>query len=236
MDYQKECLRAKLLKRYKRFLADVELNSGEVITVHVANTGSMKSCIGENYECLISHSNNPDRKLAYSLELTHNGESWINVNTALPNHVVHEWIESNQIPEIANYPKLQREVKIGKSRIDLLASSHPHLPDCYIEIKSVTMRDDQNGKRWAKFPDAISERGQKHLQELMEIVNSGKRAVIFFCIGREDVDYFTPAKEIDPTYTSLLSQAKAAGVEILAYQCKIETTGIYFKQKIEVKL
>jgi sugar fermentation stimulation protein A len=236
MDFQKECVKAKLLKRYKRFLADVELSTGEVMTVHVANTGSMKSCIGENFECLISHSNNPNRKLAYSLELTHNGESWINVNTALPNHIVYEWIESNKIAEVLGYRKLQSEVKIGKSRIDLLASSHPQMPDCYIEVKSVTLREDQAGKRFAKFPDAVSERAQKHLLELMDIVKSGKRAVIFFCIGREDVDYFTPAKEIDPTYAQLLSQAKAAGVEILAYQCKIETKGIYLKQKIEVKL
>jgi len=236
MDFQKLCLPAQLVKRYKRFLADVKLDNGEIITVHVANTGSMKSCIGEGYKCLISKSDNPARKLAYSLELTFNGESWINVNTALPNHLVYEWITTEKIPEISGYQKLQNEVKIGKSRIDLLASSHPTLKDCYVEVKSVTMRTDDGKYRIAQFPDAVSERGQKHLLELIEIVKSGKRAVIFFCVGREDVDYFTPAKQIDPTYAELLTQAKQAGVEILAYQCKIETKGIYLKQKIEVKL
>ena len=232
MKYQRECHKAKLIKRYKRFLADVEITSGEVTTVHVANTGSMKSCFEQGWDCLISKSNNPDRKLPYSLELTHNGDSWINVNTSVPNHLAYAWILENKIPEISGYAKLQKEVKIGKSRIDLLASSHPQLPDCYIEVKSVTLGIN----RVAKFPDAVSERGQKHLQELIDIVKNGKRAVMFFCIGREDVDYFTSAKEIDPTYSSLLSEAKEAGVEILAYQCKIDMTGIYFKQKIEVKL
>lgn len=220
-----------LLKRYKRFLADVNID-GEFITAHVPNTGSMTACWEPNWKCALSKSDNPSRKMPYTLELTHNGETWIGVNTANANKVTHEWLKAGLIPELAGYAKITPEKKIGDSRIDFFLEDHPSMPACYVEVKSVTLKLDGI----AQFPDAVSERGQKHLKELMDLKNKGFRSVMLFVIQREDVALMRPAASIDIKYATLLKEAYATGVEILAYQCKLSVTEIGFGKSLPVHL
>ncbi len=222
-------IEAKILKRYKRFLADVILN-GELLTVHVPNTGSMTSCWEPDQKCALSLSPNPTRKMPYTLELTHNGETWIGVNTATANKLAQSWLKENKIPELSNYKVIIPEKKIGNSRVDFYLEEHPDSQACYVEVKSVTLKKDG----LAQFPDAVTERGQKHLLELMEIKKSGLRAVMLFIIQREDVGAFKAAKEIDPDYADLLEQAYRNGVEILAYQCRITLDNIELLRPLKV--
>lgn len=224
-------IEAIILKRYKRFLADVKLGD-EVLTIHVPNTGSMTSCWAPEWKCAISLSKNPDRKMPYTLEYTHNGESWIGVNTNNANKLTKAWLEQALIPELAGYKKIQPEKKIGESRIDFYLEDHPDKPSCFIEVKSVTLKDESS----AKFPDAVSERGQKHLLELMELKKKGHRAVMLYVVQREDVGDMKPASSIDPRYARLLDEAIKTGVEVLVYQCKLDLTGIGLKGPIPFSL
>jgi len=221
MQFSSTLISGKILKRYKRFLADIELTNGEVVTAHVANTGSMKTCWEPGWDVLLSHHDNPNRKLKYSLELIHNGSTWIGINTSLPNKLAKEAIENGTIKELQGYEHLKPEHKVGKSRIDILLynGDKKEMSNlCYVEIKNVTMKGEGE---LAIFPDAVTERGQKHLRELKELVALGHRAVMLYIIQRSDVSSFSPAKDIDPTYSSLLSEAVQAGVEVLAYQCQL---------------
>jgi sugar fermentation stimulation protein A len=216
LKWSEPLIEATILKRYKRFLADVDLD-GQIITAHVPNTGSMQSCWEPNWKCALTLSKNPTRKLPYTLELIHNGESWIGVNTGNANKLAKLWLTDNLLPELAGYKTVVPEKKIGLSRIDFYLEDHPSLPACYVEVKNVTLK--LNGE--AQFPDSVTERGQKHLKELMKIKQSGLRAVMLFIVQREDVQVFRPAKSLDPKYASLLQDAKNAGVEILVYQCRM---------------
>lgn len=218
MKWENPLTEAILLKRYKRFLADIKLGD-EFITVHVPNTGSMTSCWEPNWKCAVSRSSNPTRKMPYTLELTHNGESWIGVNTANANKLVHLWLKNGLLPECLGYQTITPEKKIGESRIDFYLENHPTLPPLYIEVKNVTLKLDGV----AQFPDAVSERGQKHLRELMKLKKEGSRAAMLYVVQREDVKSMRPAHEIDPAYGRLLEEAHASGVEILVYQCKMDT-------------
>jgi len=232
MDFKEKLIPGKILKRYKRFLADVELSDGEVITAHTANTGSMKTCWEPGWNVLLSFHDNPKRKLKYSLELTNNGDTWIGVNTSLPNKVAAEGIQAGIVKELSGYSNLKPEAKVGKSRIDILLSNEGKDP-CYVEVKNVTLLGEN--KR-AIFPDAVSTRGQKHLEELTGLVNEGIRAAMLFVVNREDVDSFSPADHIDPTYGELLRKADKAGVEVLAYQCKVTPQGIKLYKSLPVHL
>lgn len=216
MKWSEPLIEATILKRYKRFLADVDLG-GKIITAHVPNTGSMQSCWEPNWKCALSHSKNPDRKLPYTLELIHNGETWIGVNTGNANKLAKQWLTENLLPELMGYKVVVPEKKIGISRMDFYLEGHPSFPACYVEVKNVTLK--LNGE--AQFPDSVTERGQKHLQELMNIKQTGLRAVMLFIVQREDVHVFRPAKSLDPKYASLLQEAKNSGVEILVYQCRM---------------
>jgi sugar fermentation stimulation protein A len=209
---------ATLKKRYKRFLADIELG-GKLLTAHVPNTGSMQSCWEPDWKCAVSVSNNPARKMPHTLELIHNGETWIGVNTANANKLVKLWLEKGALPELTDYSVIQPEKKIGDSRVDFYLEGHKELPACYVEVKNVTLKLDGE----AQFPDSVSERGQKHLRELMKLKKEGLRAVMLFVVQREDVGTFKPAASIDPEYARLLREAHKAGVEILVYQCKMDT-------------
>lgn len=211
-----------LLKRYKRFLADIQFGN-ELLTVHVPNTGSMTSCWEPNWKCAISKSDNPDRKMPYTLEFTHNGETWIGVNTANANKVVHSWLKAGMIPELKEFKTIIPEKKRGDSRIDFYLEDQ-NKSSCFVEVKSVTLKLDGI----AQFPDSVSERGQKHLKELMEIKKSGARAVLFFLVQREDVKKMRPAHSIDKKYGELIKEAHAAGVEIFVYQCKMDLGGITY--------
>jgi len=217
MNFESTLISGKIIKRYKRFLADVELENGDIITAHTANTGSMKTCWEPGWKVLLSYHDNPKRKLKYSLEMTYNGSTWICVNTSLPNKIAIEGILNGTVKELAGYTHLKPEAKIGKSRIDILLSNDGEQP-CYVEVKNVTLIDQKGG---AIFPDSVTTRGQKHLEELTELVNNGTRAAMLYVVNREDASTFAPASEIDPKYAQLLKEAEKAGVEILAYQCSL---------------
>lgn len=232
MKFEAPLISGKILKRYKRFLADVELENGEIITAHTANTGSMKTCWEPGWSVMLSFHDNPNRKLKYSLELTNNGETWIGVNTSLPNKIAVEGIQKGVVKELKGYSTIKPEAKIGKSRIDILLSNDGEDP-CYVEVKNVTLLGD---KKMGIFPDAVSTRGQKHLEELKGLVEKGIRAAMLYVINREDVTSFAPADEIDPVYGKLLREASEAGVEILAYRCSVGPDEIKLSKKVPVKL
>ena len=244
MKFEKKLIKGKILKRYKRFLADVELyenfqeyKKGEIITAHTANTGSMKTCWEPGWDVLLSHHDNPKRKLKFSLEMTHNGKTWIGINTSLPNKLGYHAVLDGEIKELLKYKSVKPEVKIGDSRIDLLCfngDTHKTAKEkCYVEIKNVTLLGEN---KTALFPDAVSERGQKHLKELIKIKESGIPSAMLYIIQREDVNKFSPAKEIDPEYAKLLEQAQKCGVEILAYQCSVNEEEVKIKKALKVIL
>ncbi len=244
MKFEKPIVNGIILNRYKRFLADVKLSEdflehkkGEVIVVHTANTGSMKTCWEPNWPCAISFHDNPKRKLKFSLEMTHNKNTWIGINTSLPNKIAVEAIEDGTIKELQGYQGIKPEIKIGKSRIDILlydGDDHKNTTRrCYVEVKNATMLGE-NGA--VIFPDSVSERGQKHLKELIEIVESGDRACMLYIVQREDVDHFSPAKDIDTEYARLLNEAVSKGVEALAYICTVNPDGVKVTKPIEVRL
>ena len=243
MEYSAPTFKGKILKRYKRFLADVELledtpinKKGDLIVAHTANTGSMKTCWGEGWDVLLSYHDNPKRKLKYSLELTHNSTTWIGVNTSLPNKLAVEAIENGVIKELQGYEVIKPEEKVGKSRIDLyLYSGDKSAPtdECYVEIKNVTLLGED---QLALFPDSVSERGQKHLVELTELKEKGIRSCMLYIVQREDVNRFSPASEIDPKYSELLRLAHSKGVEVLVYQCKLSDLGVSVSHSIQFEL
>lgn len=223
-----------LIKRYKRFLADIMLLDGQVITIHCANTGAMTGCANSGDTVWYSTSNNPKRKLPYSWELTHTQDNyWICVNTIKANHIVKNAIEAGDIEKLKHYQSIQSEVKYGEenSRIDLLLSDHKDNM-CYIEIKSVTLFNPEN--QFGYFPDSVTARGQKHLRELIHMVRQGKRAIIFFLVMHSGIKKFSPATHIDPVYAQLLNEAVANGVEILCYSTHISTSTITIDKPLPI--
>ena len=229
--FTRPLLSGKIIKRYKRFFADIILDSGEKIVAHVPNTGSMKTCLEEGWPCVVSDHRDTDRKLKYTLEYTHNKKSFILVNTSIPNKLIKEAIIQDKIPELSGYAEVISEYKVGKSRIDLLLKDKK-LGMCFVEIKNVTLKEENQ----ACFPDAPTERGQKHLRELIDLKRQGHRSVIFFHIGRTDVESFTPAKNIDPLYAQLLQESHSQGVEILCYQSDFLSPNIFIKKKIPYQI
>ena len=224
--------RAVLLRRYKRFLADVELADGTQETVHCPNPGRMIGCLPERGEVILRVSSNPKRKLAKTLQTIRVGDEWVNVDTMLPNAVVGEALRAGAIPELAGYAHVRAEVKSREgSRIDFLLED-PQRGRCWVEVKCTTLVED----RIAKFPDAVTARGKKHLDELAHLVAAGDRAVIFFFVSREDADAFAPAAEIDPVYTAALRSAVAAGVEPLAYIARVTPDELTLGRSLPVQL
>ena len=166
---------------------------------------------------LISQHDDPRRKLPFTWELVHTGESWVGVNTQKPNHIVHEALRENRIPELSDYDEIRREVKVGEhSRLDFKLEKEES-PPCFVEVKSATLRQGDA----AVFPDAVTKRGKKHLLELADLVKNGHRGVIFFLVGREDCQRFEPAVDIDPDYAQTLRNVIGEGVEVLAYACRV---------------
>ncbi len=217
MVFHRPFLAATLVRRYKRFLADVELADGTSLTVHCPNPGRMTSCSDPGRPVLISDSGNPKRKLRYTLEMVRMGRIWVGVNTANPNPAVAGFIRAGKIPELAGYGDLEREVAYGegrRSRIDLrLREARGERPDCWVEVKNTTLKVGGHGA----FPDAVTERGKKHLDDLAGVVAAGERGVIFFFVGRADCRRFRPADEVDPAYGETLRRVVERGVEPLAY-------------------
>jgi sugar fermentation stimulation protein A len=218
-----------LINRYKRFLADIELENGNIITVHCPNSGSMKGCATPGSPVLLSQSSNPGRKYPFTWELVRINDIWIGINTARPNHLVHEAIKNGTASELQGYTTIRPEVPYGEhSRIDLLLEGIKGR--CFVEVKNVTMVE--NGR--ALFPDAVTTRGQKHLNELMRVVREGDRGVIFFTVLRGDGNNVSPADIIDPEYGRLLRLALANGVEALAYRAVVSPTQIILTERLPV--
>ena len=233
MVFERPLIEGVLLKRYKRFLADVKLtNTGEVVTAHTPNTGSMIGCSQPGFKVWLQHIHNPKRKYPFSWELVQSENNIIiGINTLLANKLVREGIENRKISELGGYQNIKSEVRYGNenSRIDFLLQSQ-NLPYCYLEVKNVTLAHDNI----AFFPDAKSERGLKHLRELITNINQGNRSVIFFCIQREDAESFSPAHDIHPEYASQLYEANKSGVEVLAYTCKVSINSIEISTPVPV--
>ncbi len=221
----------KLVKRYKRFLADIELESGETVTAHCANSGSMRGLDTPGLPVLLSRSSNPRRKFPLTLELIWVGETWVGVNTLVPNRVAHEGILRGSFKELCGYEDVKPEASWRPGcRFDFKLVHGAET--CFVEVKSVTLGDG----RTARFPDAKTERGAKHLRELMTVVDSGARAVMLFLVHRGDCDRFSPAETIDPVYANLLRQAFAHGVEVLVYRSRIEPPRIAIERQLPFSL
>lgn len=235
MKFAKPLQPATLIKRYKRFLADLRLANGTEFTAHCANTGKMTGCAEPDFKAFYSTSDNTKRKYPYSLELTQNQfQHLICVNTAMANKVVEESIQANFISELSGYQQLQSEVKYGQenSRIDFLLSD-PNRPNCYVEVKSVTLLSQDAPKTGqGYFPDAQTLRGQKHIRELIEMVEQGHRAVLLFAVLHDGITQVSAAKHIDEKYAQLLTEAIAKGVEVLAYKAKISAKEVTLAEKV----
>lgn len=222
----------RLIKRYKRFLADIELEDGSVITAHCPNSGSMLGCNRPGSPVMLSLSPNRNRKLAHTWELVQVDGFWVGLNTMLPNRLAEEAILDGTIAELQGYRQLRREVPYGseRSRIDILLEGAAGR--CFVEVKNVTLVEGG----LALFPDAVTERGQKHLRELMEVVRNGGRGVILFTVQRGDGAAVAPADTIDPVYGRLLREAVAQGVEALAYRALVTPHDIRLTERLAVRL
>ncbi len=234
MLFKPELQQGKLIKRYKRFLADIELSDGSQITIHCPNTGSMRNCLFPGETVWFSTSDNPKRKYPHTWEQHRTPEGHIiGINTGRANELAANAIENNLITELTGYAKLRREVKYGSenSRIDLLLEDEQK-GRCYIEIKSCTLLEQDKGY----FPDAVTTRGQKHLRELMEMVELGHRAVLLFVVQHSGIDCVSGAAHIDPQYSALLKQAHQVGVEVLAYCAELSPQKAQLTKSCAVKL
>ncbi|CCQ11434.1 Sugar/maltose fermentation stimulation protein homolog [Pseudoalteromonas luteoviolacea B = ATCC 29581] len=221
----------RMIKRYKRFLVDLQIEE-EIITVHCANTGRMTGCAEPGTLAYFSTSDNTKRKYPHSLELTTSTDGdLICVNTSKANHVVVEGLEQKKLKPFTHYDIIATEVPYGteKSRIDILLKSQDgSQPDCYIEVKSVTLLEQNCGY----FPDAPSVRGQKHLRELIEMKQQGHRAVLLFLVMHNGINHVQPATHIDPKYAQLCQQALKSGVEIMAFRCSIDDQSLTLTEQL----
>ncbi|GLR08728.1 DNA/RNA nuclease SfsA [Mixta theicola] len=234
MNFQPVLRPARLINRYKRFLADVVTPEGETLTIHCANTGAMTGCATPGDTVWYSTSASLTRKYPHSWELTQTQTGHtICVNTLRANQLVREALAAGKIAELSGYPQLRTEVKYGaeRSRIDFLLQAH-NRPECYIEVKSVTLL--QQGKGY--FPDAVTVRGQKHLRELASIAQRGERAVMLFTVLHSGIEDVAPARHIDARYAEQLAQAQQSGVEILCYKAQLSPAGMWLNQRIKLAL
>ena len=221
-----------LLKRYKRFLADVKLETGEIVTAHCPNTGSMKGCCEPGRQVYLSTHDNPKRRYKYTWELIAMPTSLVGVNTLVPNRLVYQSIAQKQIPELSDYDRIRREVKISDhSRIDLMLTGR-NGEHCYVEIKNCTLVTEGI----AQFPDAVTSRGLKHIADLEKLAGDGHRCMMFYFIQRMDARAFQPADHIDPEYGRGLRRAVINGIEVLAYDVRIDFQGIELNKNIPYAL
>jgi len=225
----------RLVRRYKRFLADVILDGGREITAHCPNTGAMLGCDHADARVWLSRSDSPSRKYPHTWELVKTrGGTVVGIHTGRTNALVAEALAQDRIPELAGYRKVQREVRMEamKSRLDFLLDEGPG-PACYLEVKNVTAAVEEGV---ALFPDAVSARAARHARDLAMLVRAGHRAVLCFCVQRDDVDVVRPADDIDPEYGRALRIAVASGVEVLAYRCRVSPMEIVLAEPVSVDL
>jgi len=222
MRFSHPLVRGTLLRRYKRFLADVRLEDGREVVAHCANPGAMLGIVDPGLPVWLLPADGPKRSLAWSWALVQVEGGLIGVNTSAPNTLAAEAIAAGRIPELAGYPSRRREVPYGEaSRIDLLLEG-PDRPACYVEVKNVHLKRGD----WAEFPDCVTVRGAKHMGELARMVQAGFRAVVLYVIQRTDCVRFRIAGDLDPGYNRALEAARKAGVEVLCYTCDISIEGV----------
>jgi sugar fermentation stimulation protein A len=219
-----------LIRRYQRFLADVRLADGRIITAHCPNSGSMMGCNVPGREVLLSRATNPKRKTRYTWELIHLPSTWVGINTLTANRLVAEAALMKGIPELGPFDKLSREVKLAHSRIDFCLLQGDI--SFFVEVKNVTLVE----KATAFFPDAPTARGRKHLQVLIDAIHHGHRSAMFYVVQREDAESFAPAAHIDLAYAHSLRRAKQAGVNIVAYRARVCPTEIFLDRPLPVAL
>jgi sugar fermentation stimulation protein A len=218
MRFPSPLIEGRLVRRYKRFLADVELEGGAVVTVHCANPGSMLGLAEPGMRVLLSRSDNPARKLPLSWQLVEAGGGLVGINTALPNRLVEEALRDGRIAALAGYDQIRREVAYGRqSRVDFLLTGEGR-PDTYVEVKNVHF---SRAPGLAEFPDSVTARGARHLDELSAMVAAGNRAVMVYLVQRGDSARFAICRDLDPHYARAFDRARAAGVEMLAFGCRI---------------
>jgi len=233
MNFDPPLVHGTLVKRYKRFLADIQLADGRAVTAHCPNPGSMRTCAEPGWGARLTPANNPKRKLKWTLEIIDADGVPILVNTARPNKIVVEAITAGHIAELNHYSNLRTEVKYGEnSRIDILLSEPDHA-DCYVEVKNVTMAAEPGV---VAFPDSVSKRAAKHMRELAQMVSAGHRAVVFFLVSRADAQAMRPAHEIDGDYATALEEAIEAGVEVLAYKLDFGENSVAVGKPVQVLL
>lgn len=220
MKFQTPLVHGTLIKRYKRFLTDVQLDDGTVVVAHCTNSGTMKSCLEDGAEVCLTPVNDPKRKTKFTWEMIKINDRWVGINTGNPNVLAFEAVREGLIPQLKGYTEVKREVKFEDSRFDVMARNEGET--CFIEVKNVTLKVGNA----ALFPDAVTTRGLKHLETLMSVKAQGMRAVMLYIIQRMDVDHFGPARDIDPAYAEGMKRAAAAGVEIIAMQAEVTPEGI----------
>ncbi|MGV1100146.1 DNA/RNA nuclease SfsA [Thiovibrio sp. JS02] len=231
MRFSQSLLAGRLVRRYKRFLADVELADGSLLTVHCPNSGSMLGCLAPGSPVFVSRAENVKRKYGHTLEMIRVGGAWVGINTSLSNRLVGEAIANGVVAELAGIETIRPEVKVSpESRLDFLLVRGQE--KIYVEVKNCTLAE----AGVALFPDAVTVRGSRHLGELVALRRQGHRACVFFCVQREDVSSFSPAARIDPHYAQTLRQAAASGVEVLAYQAQVGPEEIRVVRGLPVRL
>jgi sugar fermentation stimulation protein A len=222
MKFDKPLTHGRLIKRYKRFLADVTLDDGSEVTAHCTNSGSMKTCIEEGAEVYMTPVDDPNRKTKFTWEMIKINGDWVGINTNMPNKLAFEAVKNGELEKLSDYDEVKREVTFENSRFDVFAENEKE--KVFIEVKNVTLKDGQYGR----FPDAVTKRGKKHLESLIRVKEQGMRAVMLYVLQRMDVDTFAPAWDIDPEYAQTLVDAYERGVEIIPVQAKVSP------EKIEI--
>ena len=229
MEFTKSLIKGKLIKRYKRFFVDVKLNK-EIVTAHCPNTGSMKGLLDKGNEVYLTKHDDPKRKLKYGLEIIKAKKNLVGVNTHMANKIVNHGLNNNLIKELSNSSSIKSEVFFNKeTRFDFLIEKNKH--KSFVEVKNVTLFRD---KKTAEFPDAITSRGSKHLLTLIDAINKGYKTYLIFLVQIQNMENFKIARDIDSEYYKNYLTAKKAGVNFLAYRCKISSKEIFIEKKIKI--
>ena len=232
MEFARPLVPGRLLRRYKRFLADIELANGETVTAHCANPGAMTGLNAPGLNVWVEPNDDPKRSLRYAWRLVELGDHWAGIDASLPNRLAAEALAARLIPELAPYPEIRTEVRYGqKSRVDFLLSAPDRAP-AYVEVKNVHLMREPG---LAEFPDSVTARGARHLDDLAAMARAGNRAVMLYCIQRTDCDRLALASDIDPAYAAAFDRAREAGVEALAWTCAISPAGITLDRPVPIQ-